>query len=260
MKHLLFCLSFIGFICAGFITGGLRDTAEAQVNVSGTWQAVYFLGGGDFPQSFTLTHDGGPSFSGTGGGGGHRYNVSGSISGNSFNFTSVYTTTTYTAVSVGTVDGETMSGTWTAPGQSGTWSATRKPATLTPSTKIKEAPTVEVVVNDITITLKKFSKVQEKKPKKNNRKARLAALFVRNLAAVRRFAAKSKLTFKYEVSLRREGVAKLRKINSKKNIVAVKDLEDGSYTTTYRVIAFKDEQKIFTTNVSPPTSFVIGAL
>jgi hypothetical protein len=129
--------------CAVFATAvaALGTASASAATVAGTWSCCG--SGGASEQSWTISESGG-SLSGSASDSAGTFSpISGSISGTSVRIvTGPYTTDPgYTATFVGTIDGETMSGTWTSNvgGQEGTWSATRTSGPSAEEEAIKKA-------------------------------------------------------------------------------------------------------------------------
>ena len=101
-------------------------SSAAAATVSGTWSCCGTESGAS-PQSWAITESGG-SLSGTASAEYGAFSpISGKISGSSVEIvTGPYYGSTYSATFIGTISGETMSGTWTSSAdQKGTWTATR---------------------------------------------------------------------------------------------------------------------------------------
>jgi hypothetical protein len=101
-------------------------SAAAASTVAGTWSCCG--SGGASAQTWTIAESGGGLSGSASDGSGTFAPISGKISGGSVEIvTGPYTTDPgYTATFVGTISGETMSGTWKSnASQSGTWTATR---------------------------------------------------------------------------------------------------------------------------------------
>jgi hypothetical protein len=106
-------------------TLGLTSAAAAST-VTGTWSCCGE--GGASQQTWTITESGGAlSGSASSEYGGAFSPISGKVSGSSVEIvTGPYFGSSYSATFVGTISGETMSGTWTSnASQNGTWTATR---------------------------------------------------------------------------------------------------------------------------------------
>ena len=105
----------------------LATSARADL-ISGYWTCTYVYSGTNYPQDLELTQNGN-TISGSAVQSNHGATfatVSGSISGNQVTFTDDYTNSSYEATSIGTVSGDSMSGTWTSnASQMGSFSCTR---------------------------------------------------------------------------------------------------------------------------------------
>lgn len=123
---------------AALVIGMSAAPAGAAGGISGTWDCCG--GGGAAEQDFVITDNGG-SLSGEGiePGGTPFAVISGHVSGSSVTIVTTYDASFdggYVATFVGTVSGESMSGTWSSNvGQSGTWTATLAAGTGNPTNK-----------------------------------------------------------------------------------------------------------------------------
>jgi len=91
----------------------LTSLSYAEASLEGDWLIDYTVNGGavynDEPHTFTLQ---GGVINGSGGGNGYTWTILGTISGTTFNFTDTYNGINYKATSIGTINGDTISGTW----------------------------------------------------------------------------------------------------------------------------------------------------
>ena len=169
--------------------------------------------------------------------------ISGSIVGTTLNMYSECPSVNYSSNSVAQTDGLTMSGTFLdSQSTAGTFSATKTQTTLAPDTQIQIAPQVSVQGKTAKFQLQKFTKVSLSK---------LNSAKLRSLLK----AKAPKLTFQYELSIKG---AEKRKLVSKRNAVTAKNLKPGNYTSDYKLTAFKDGKKAFSTKASPITSFTVA--
>jgi hypothetical protein len=124
LTALLVAVAALGLSIAAFAS--TEAAAEGAPSAAGTWSCCGAGGAGE--QVFLIEESGG-SLSGTmtAPNGEPVAPISGSISGSSVSITTgPYHGSSYTATFVGTISGETMSGTWTSNAhQEGTWTATR---------------------------------------------------------------------------------------------------------------------------------------
>lgn len=104
---------------------------------------------------------------------------------------------------------------------------------LTPTTMLTAPPVLlSKTANSITIQLIEFSDVALASNSVSRRSISAREL---RLAAAK---AKQKLTFRYEVRVKSETGKTIRNITAKKNIVTVKNLKPGNYTTDYRATIY----------------------
>ena len=140
---------------AALIIGMSAAPAGAAGGISGTWDCCG--GGGAGAQDFIITDNGG-SLSGEGvePGGSPFAVISGHVSGTSVTIVTTYDPSFdagYVATFIGTVSGETMSGTWTSNAdQSGTWTATLVAGTGNPTNK-PAAPGSSFTAVECTISI-----------------------------------------------------------------------------------------------------------
>lgn len=140
---------------AALIIGMSAAPAGAAGGISGTWDCCG--GGGAGAQDFIITDNGG-SLSGEGvePGGSPFAVISGHVSGTSVTIVTTYDPSFdegYVATFIGTVSGETMSGTWTSNAdQSGTWTATLAAGTGNPTNK-PAAPGSSFTAVECTISI-----------------------------------------------------------------------------------------------------------
>jgi hypothetical protein len=118
------------FICAASVAAfaAFGSASATAATVAGTWSCCGSESGAS-PQTWKITESGG-SLSGTAASAesGQTFSpISGKISGTSVEIvTGPYYGSSYSATFIGTISGETMSGTWTSnASQKGTWTATR---------------------------------------------------------------------------------------------------------------------------------------
>jgi hypothetical protein len=130
-------------------------SAAGAIDLAGSWQCCGSGGAG--AQTFVITSGTG-SLKGTAefSDGTEFAKITGTLKGNSVKIITTYTGSSYVATFVGTVagGGNTMSGTWTGPGQSGTWSATRVGAAPPPPPVLGKRVDVAPVSGVVLIKLK----------------------------------------------------------------------------------------------------------
>jgi hypothetical protein len=236
----------------------LIPQVHAQINVSGQWTAELLR------ESFVVRSDRwtlkqkGVVVTGAGATGEFNWTTAGVVDGTTFTKVDAFSQSNYIVAFSGTINAESteMSGTWFDnfdPPSSGTWIATRVgPEELSPETTIVIAPTVQIAATTITVTMEKFNKVAPKS------RATTLAIFAKDL--LERAAKAAKLSVLYEVNVKGETKKQTRqKILSKRNEVTVKKLAPGNYTTTYRVKAVQGEKTVYSSNLSPASSFTIRA-
>jgi len=230
--------------------------AQADPNISGTYSADIFVGGNlvssqtwYFVQQDTFI--GGFGLTGTQT---YLWSGYGEVNGTLLALTEIDVNSGLTAEYSGTVadDGSTISGSFTDTVLgAGTFEAKRTKITqnLTPRTQLVVPPIVIVQDHAATLTLAKFGKITTAV-----RRLLARATFVTGKRATTR----SIYSLKYKVTLHSLlNPSDVRRVTSKKNIVNFKNLPAGTYAASYKVVAFRDDIKVFTTNESPAASFTV---
>ena len=207
------------------------------VDVTGDWSGTTVVNGEIQPYIFYLKQTG-SVVTGSQITNNQACQISGSIENTLLTFQTDCPTLSYSWEAVAYTDGLIMSGGFVdSQGTSGTFNAQKSSPVLTPGTQLSDPPRIEIRGDTVVFTLNKFLKVSMTK---SNRQVSVAK--------------SPSLTLMYEVKIRGTEV---RQLTSKKNILALKNLKPGSYTSTYRVIAFKNGKRAFATNSSPAASFTL---
>jgi hypothetical protein len=147
----------VGAVLAGLLAGmviAFAGTAQASVNITGTWRCCGAGGAG--AQEFVITTGTG-SLAGKGitpSGSGFA-KITGNLTGNNVTIVTTYTGGSYVATFKGTVsaDGKTMTGTWSAEkgAQTGTWTATLVSAASTPTPVLGQSVAASTVSGQVLV-------------------------------------------------------------------------------------------------------------
>ena len=217
----------------------LPITAFAAFDVTGSWTGSSLAGGNTYANSFTIQQQGtvitGTQIAGVN----QTCFLTGTITGNAISFHTECPTISYSSDASGFTDGTNMTGTFLdSQGTSGTFEAQKiSVPVLTPDTKLTESPVVQVKAQTATFILKKFTQISLSK---------LRSISIRAKA--------QKLTLDYELTI---AGAEKRKITSKKNVLTAKNLKPGNYSSSYKITAYKDNKKAYSTKASPTARFSI---
>lgn len=152
------------------------------------------------------------------------------------------------------LSGETISATVTnSNGSTSEFSrSVSEPVQVKPGARIEAPPIVNVVEDDVTVTLQVFTL---KKKGSRSRRALMEAL----AAAKKSGKPALKGTIQYQVTIKNTASNKIQRQTSKKNVVTFNNLAPGSYTATYNVRVVQKGKVQAKTKESPSTAFTVAA-
>lgn len=113
---------------------------------------------------------------------------------------------------------------------------------IKPGGKVEQAPVVAIVDDVITVSLPLFQPPKKKKQQRS---------------ALARAARAPKASVNYQITVKGDRQNLVKRITSKRNVVTIRNLPPGNYSTTYRVILKEGRENIATTRPSPARAFTI---